>query len=139
MAGLIHRLLSELADGGQIAAPEVYVAACQVLLASEDGIFSAFLAIDPAGRPVGVVALSECAAVYALGRFGEISEFYVAPEQRAAGLGRRLLEEAAAYGRERGWTRLEVGAPDLPRWARTLAFYKANGFTEVGPRLKLPL
>jgi hypothetical protein len=34
---------------------------------------------------------------------------------------------------------LEVGAPDVPRWQRTVDFYKRNGFKEVGPRLYLPL
>lgn len=139
VAALIHRLLSELGDGGRIAAVEDYAEVCRKLLASDDDIFTAFLAYDSAEQPVGVVALSECAAVYARGRFGEITEFYVAPEQRSAGVGQRLLERAMAHGRARGWSRLEVGAPDVPRWARTVDFYKAKGFTEVGPRLKLAL
>jgi GNAT superfamily N-acetyltransferase len=138
VAALVHRLLTELDYGNPIPAQDVYAKTCRRLLAGSDA-FAAFLAFDGDERPVGIVNLSECAAVYALGRFGEISELYVAPEQRSAGLGRRLLEQAATYGRSRGWTRLEVGAPDLRRWARTMAFYEAYGFTEVGPRLKLSL
>jgi hypothetical protein len=38
-----------------------------------------------------------------------------------------------------GWGRLEVGAPDVPKWKGTLAFYRRNGFDEVGPRLKILL
>ena len=32
--------------------------------------------------------------------------------------------------------RVEVGAPDVPRWQRTVNFYLKEGFVEVGPRLK---
>ena len=34
---------------------------------------------------------------------------------------------------------IEVGAPDLPRWQRTVDFYKRYGFTEIGPRLAFDL
>ncbi len=30
---------------------------------------------------------------------------------------------------------LEVGAPSVPKWQRTVDFYLRNGFEEVGPRL----
>ncbi len=46
------------------------------------------------------------------------------------------MEAAVAQARESGWKRLEVGAPAAAHWPRTLEFYLANGFTEVGPRLK---
>jgi hypothetical protein len=50
-----------------------------------------------------------------------------------------LVREAARFGKERGWKRLDVGAPGQPRWSRTLAFYLSAGFVEVGPRLRLDL
>ncbi len=50
-----------------------------------------------------------------------------------------LVEAAAAIGRERGWTRLEVGAPPAAAWARSVAFYEECGFAEIGPRLGLAL
>jgi len=99
----------------------------------------ALLAETRSGEPVGVLTLNQCAAIYAGGRFGEISELYVAPEYRSARLGEKLLEAARNFGRNRQWTRLEVGAPEMPAWARTLGFYKAKGFREVGPRLKCEL
>ena len=135
VAELIAHLLTELSDGGPIEDLSTYTSVCRDLLTSE-GLYCALLALDNDDRPVGVLTLSECAAVYALGQFGEISEFYVAPDSRSAGLGQQLLDHAADHGRSRGWSRLEVCAPDLPRWARSVQFYEANGFSNVGPRLK---
>jgi hypothetical protein len=34
---------------------------------------------------------------------------------------------------------LEVGAPDAPRWQKSIDFYIRCGFEEIGPRLFLPL
>jgi hypothetical protein len=50
-----------------------------------------------------------------------------------------LIGAGAKLGRERGWGRLEVGAPRQPAWERSLNFYLGAGFAEVGPRLRLPL
>ena len=93
----------------------------------------------PEGQAVAALTLSECAALYAGGHFGEIAEFYVQPAHRSGGLGAKMLAAAAALASERGWPRLEVGAPDLPKWQRTFDFYQRCGFEEVGPRLRLLL
>lgn len=86
--------------------------------------------------PVGLLMLNECAAIYAGGRFGEISELYVEPEFRSDGVAAKLIEDAVRLGQGRNWNRLEVGAPDQPVWKRTFDFYLRNGFAEVGPRLR---
>lgn len=96
---------------------------------------SGFLAMSEA-TPVGLVLLNECAAIYAGGKFGEISELYVLPEYRSQGVAAQLLRAAETYAKEQGWKRLEVGAPAQPDWERTLAFYLREGFEEVGPRLR---
>jgi GNAT superfamily N-acetyltransferase len=98
-----------------------------------------FLAFDRRDRPAGVIMLNECVAIYAHGRFGEITEVYVDARHRSAGIGARLIQIAIEFGRSRKWSMIEVGAPDVPRWQGTLAFYVRNGFREVGPRLYLPL
>jgi len=110
----------------------------RILLDGAHGYW-AWLAPDATGAPAAVLTLNECASVYAGGHFGEICELYVRPDQRSTDVGRRLLDQATAFGRQRSWSQLEVGAPSLPRWARTVAFYKNNGFTEVGPRLNFKL
>ncbi|AZV78091.1 GNAT family N-acetyltransferase [Parasedimentitalea marina] len=86
--------------------------------------------------PVGVMMLNPCAAIYAGGRFGEISELFVLPEWRSKGVAAELLKAATTLGAKMGWKRLEVGAPNQPEWSRTLDFYCDNGFDEVGPRLR---
>ena len=134
---LTHKLLSELY-------PELgyerdrCIETAKVLLAGNEAVW-AFLATASDGSDVGVLTLNECAAIYAGGRFGEISELYVAPGSRSQGAGALLIEAAVALGRERGWPDIEVGAPSVPAWQRTVDFYLRHGFEEVGPRLDLSL
>ena len=108
------------------------------LLKKKSGVW-AFLASTGTGNRVGVLTLNECAAIYAGGYFGEITELYVVPEYRSSKVGAALIDAAAEFGKKRGWANIEVGAPDVPRWEKTLAFYTRYGFKEVGPRLDLTL
>jgi GNAT superfamily N-acetyltransferase len=101
--------------------------------ALERGIYHVFLA-RAGERAIGFIALYESFALYAEGAFGTIPEFYVAPEYRSEGVGLRLLERVKAYGRERGWKRLEVTTPPLPVFDRTLDFYRREGFEVAGGR-----
>jgi len=91
------------------------------------------------GKTVGVIILNKCCAIYAMGDFGEISELFVAPEMRSANIGAKLIAKAVEFGISKGWSKLEVGAPDVPKWQRTVDFYQNNGFKEIGPRLYLPI
>lgn len=89
-------------------------------------------------EPVGVITLHECAAVYAGGVFGEISELYVHPDYRSRKIGDMLIEAAVEKGRQMGWKRLEVGTPPESDFPRTIRFYERKGFIKTGSRLKLP-
>jgi GNAT superfamily N-acetyltransferase len=138
VAQLVFELLGELAsprDAGY--RPESVTQTARALLAGGDRVW-AFLA-ETGGQPAGVLTLNECASIYAGGRFGEISELYVRAQFRSVGVGSRLLQAAVEFARQRGWSRLEVGAPELPKWDRTVTFYRSAGFSEIGPRLKLEL
>lgn len=132
VAGLVHALLAEL-SGGEPPAIEVVTKRAEAVL-GEAAVVAVLAFADEA--PVGVMTLNECAAIYAGGRFGEISELYVHPELRSQGIARQLVDHAQVEALARGWKRLEVGAPQQPDWHRTLAFYLRNGFEEVGPRLR---
>lgn len=132
VAELVHALLDELSggngpDSGRVAADT------KTVLTSDD--VTALLAFDGA-VPVGVMTLNQCVAIYAGGRFGEISELYVRPDYRSKGVAVVLMKAAAEEGKRRNWRRLEVGAPPLPEWRRTVEFYLREGFEEVGPRLR---
>ncbi len=107
--------------------------------AAKGDAFRALVAHEPGGGPIGVATVVESFAIYANGTYGIINEMYVAPSHRSSGVGRRLVRAAKDWGRERGWKRIEVTAPESPRWARTRGFYEREGFTFAGPKLKLPL
>ena len=130
VAQLVHALLEELGD---VISLEEVSARAERILAHEAVV--ALIALDN-DTPIGVAVLNECHAIYAGGAFGEISELYVRPDMRSKGVAVDLIEKAIAEGGKRNWKRLEVGAPDQPKWRRTLDFYLRNGFEEVGPRLR---
>lgn len=135
VARLVDELLVELS--GASSRYEQRLATAQRLLAAGDRV-TGFLAVDDQ-HPLGVIMISESASIYAGGAFGVITELYVIPEKRSSGVAKLLIDATAALGRERSWSRVEVGAPHQPTWERSLKFYLRNGFVEVGPRLQLQL
>lgn len=132
VASMVAALLGELVPGYE---PDVnaLTGVTQELLAMPT--VNGVLAFE-GGTPVGLVMLNDCAAIYCGGRFGEITELYVDPVRRSKGIAAGLLAKAVAFGQNRGWQRIEVGAPGQPEWARTLQFYLREGFSETGPRLR---
>ena len=95
----------------------------------------AFLAID-GGTPIGVITLHECAAIYAGGLFGEISEMYIKPEYRSCAIGKLLIQASIRKAQELNWQRIEVGTPPPETWQRTVKFYENNSFKATGTRLR---
>lgn len=136
VARLVDALLIELS--GSPSRYDARLATATQLLADRDRSFG-FLAVEQSNKPVGVIMISENAAIYAGGAFGVITELYVVPEKRSSGVAKQLISASATVGRERSWSRIEVGAPRQPTWARSLNFYLRYGFVEVGPRLQLLL
>ena len=135
VARMVAVLLFELSEGGRrVDTADLLPVARERLRSRAD--FFAYIACDRADDPVGLITVSTAPAIYAAGIVGTIHELYVAPAHRSSGLGRLLLATVAELGRTAGWNRLEVGAPSQNRWQRTINFYKANGFSEIGPRLQ---
>ncbi|HUD71656.1 MAG TPA: GNAT family N-acetyltransferase [Dongiaceae bacterium] len=95
-----------------------------------------FAARTTDGRIAGVLTLFESFAIYAGGAYGIISELYVAPAHRSSGVGKALIAAAVAHGRRRRWLRIDVTAPEDPRFDRTRRFYEREGFVFTGPKLK---
>lgn len=130
---MVERLLLELAPGTTLpsgAAAGLHAAGSR---------FVAFLALDHTDEPIGVITLTDAVAIYAGGRYGIISELYVVPGRRSAGVGHQLLAAVRAEAGRQGWQRIDVTAPPDGRWGRTVAFYEQNGFVLTGRKLKLLL
>ncbi|MCP1835608.1 GNAT superfamily N-acetyltransferase [Bradyrhizobium sp. USDA 4532] len=134
---MVGALLAELGAGHLQA--ELDTQLVNDLLAMKERI-SGFLAFTEE-RPVGIIMLSESAALFARGTYGIITELYVVSDQRSSGVAMRLIEAAVDLGTAKGWGQLEVGVPNQPMWSRSpnSALYLKAGFAEIGPRLKLPL
>ena len=101
VATMVFELLLELVPSyaGTLTVDELMPVAAGLL--GGDDVW-AYLAETRDGRVIGVLTLNECAAIYARGRFGEISELYVRPDHRSAGVAAKLTDAAAAFGRARG-------------------------------------
>lgn len=135
---LVERLLAELGEEGE----ETGLLPKRALVASwrkRGAGVTAYLAFDGSGHAIGVATLSESWAAYAGGRYGILNEMYVAPEHRSRRVGARLIEAVRQHGRRRGWRRLDVTAPESPRFDRSRRFYESLGFVFTGPKLKLLL
>lgn len=87
-----------------------------------------------ANQPIAISTFTESYALYAGGKIGVIPEFYVEPAYRSSGAGTKLISAVKDYGRNHGWSCIELCTPPLPEFERTLAFYESNGLTAVGGR-----
>jgi len=105
------------------------VALCRTFIA--DGRYRVLAASD-GDRIIGFGALCESHSLYAEGSFGILQEFYVLPAYRGRGVGGELLDHIVAHGRQLGWKRIELCTPPLPAFARSLDFYRDNGFEITG-------
>ena len=79
VATLVFELLLELVPSYADTLTVDELAPVAAALLGGDDVW-AYLAESPDGAAIGVLTLNECAAIYARGRFGEISELYVHPD-----------------------------------------------------------
>ncbi len=88
---------------------------------------------------VAFFTLSESFSIFAHGNYGIINELWVNGKFRSKGIGRVVIQEIIKIGAERNWKRIDVSAPTDEKWERTFNFYKKNGFTFTGKKLKFCL
>lgn len=132
---LVAALLGELGNEGEETGP-MDVAELTAAWKTDRAHHVAFLAYDEETNLVGVATVSTAFALYARGRYGIINEMYVSPVHRSLGIGTRMIEIIKEHGREQGWRRIDVTAPEAAKWKRTRRFYEDKGFTFTGPKLK---
>jgi para-aminobenzoate synthetase len=139
VAAAVGELLVELSGGGP-AAVDLETATLELV---RDRGMGALLVAEAGGEDgiVGVLAASWQHAIHVPGRYGTIQDLWVDPEWRSRAVGHDLVEALCALAREEGAKRIEVGLPreDFGRIAATEAFYRANGFEHLGPRMRRKL
>lgn len=139
VAVAVSELLVELSGGGPPAA-ELVEATRE--LARDRGA-GALLVAEAGGEDgiVGVLAASWQHAIHVPGRYGTIQDLWVHPDWRSRAVGRELLSAFFELAREEGARRVEVGLPreSFENLAATEAFYLANGFAPLGPRMRRKL
>jgi branched-chain amino acid aminotransferase len=139
VAAAVAELLVELSGKGP-AAGELEEATRELAGDRRAGALLVAEAGD-AGTIVGVLAASWQHAIHVPGRYGTIQDLWVHPEWRSRAIGRDLIEAFCDLARREGAKRLEVGLPreSFARIEATEAFYRANGFEHLGPRMRRKL
>jgi branched-chain amino acid aminotransferase len=134
VAAAVEELLIEL-GGKRPSMPELEEAT-RTLIGDPDA--GALLVADLDGEIVGLLAASWQHAIHVPGRYATIQDLWVHPDRRSQKIGRDLVEALVDLARKTGVGRLEVGLPQESFAAirATEAFYQANGFTPLGPRMR---
>jgi GNAT superfamily N-acetyltransferase len=134
VAVAVRELLMEL--GGTPPAPLATEAATRALL--EDPDRGTVLVADANGVLVGVLAVSWQAGIHVPGVYALIQDLWVHSSWRGGKVGSALLTALFELARERQVARVEVGLPreHFPGIRATESFYRANGFTPLGPRMR---
>jgi GNAT superfamily N-acetyltransferase len=137
IAAAVAELLREL--GGAPPAAAALEGTTRAML--DDFRAGAILVAEVDGTLVGVLAASWQTAIHVPGRYALIQDLWVSPSWRSRSIGADLLSALADRMRHLRIERVEVGLPkeSFAALAGTEAFYRANGFAPLGPRMRLVL
>jgi GNAT superfamily N-acetyltransferase len=111
-------------------------------LIADEGLGAVVVALDAGdGHLVGVLGASWQSALRVPGRYGLVQELWVDRAWRSRRIGADLLARLFDLARRLGVGRIEVGLPgeQFSGIAATRAFYAANGFEELGTRMRMLL
>jgi branched-chain amino acid aminotransferase len=134
VAAAVEGLLVEL--GGRRPSREEMEAEVRAIV--EDPEVGAMLVADSPDGIVGVLGASWTRAIHVPGRYAVIQDLWVHPDWRSRGVGAELVDAMVELARERGVSRIEVGLPreSFEAIRATEAFYLANEFEPLGPRMR---
>jgi GNAT superfamily N-acetyltransferase len=134
IASAVSALLLEI--GGNPPATAAMHASAHALIA--DGERGVLLIAEAAGALVGLLAASWQTAIHVPGRYALIQDLWVHPSWRSRAIGADLLAALSDLAGGRQIARIEVGLPQasFAGLDATEAFYRRNGFTPLGPRMR---
>jgi ribosomal protein S18 acetylase RimI-like enzyme len=135
VASALASLLTEL-SGSSPSHEDLQDAAATVLADPEGGCL--LVAQTAHDGLVGILAASFQHAIHVPGRYCVLQDLWVSPRLRGQRVGAALVDALTEHVHRRDIDRVEVGLPP-ERFAgitATQAFYEANGFTLLGPRMR---
>ena len=127
----IGALLGEL---GYPTSPELARERLAALAGDDNAVL---IAVDGAGRALGVIGLHHMPVLHRGGRVAYITALVTASSARGRGVGRALVESAERWARAAGCRRLTVTSAE--RRSDAHAFYEACGMPYTGRRFAKPL
>ena len=134
LAAAVGELLLEL--GG--TPPDVHAMETTARSLVDDCDSGVVLVAEADGEIVGLLAASWQTAIHIPGRYALIQDLWVERSWRSRAIGGELLTALCELVGERQIARIEVGLPreSFAGLAATEAFYRANDFTPLGPRMR---
>jgi GNAT superfamily N-acetyltransferase len=134
VAAAVEELLVEL--GGSRPPADALRAEAESQIGDPDA--ASLLVADAGGEIVGVLIASWQRAMHVPGPYALIQDLWVRRDWRSRAIGAELVAAIAELSRERGVARIEVGLPreSFAGLAATEAFYRANGFEQLGVRMR---
>lgn len=134
LAAGVGQLLIELGAGSP--PPDLLCASAARLLGDPDA--GVALVAEAEGRLVGLLAASLQEAIHVPGRYAIVQDLWVEPAWRSQLVGAGLIEAFLGLASARGVKSVEVGLPKagFRGLEATESFYRTNGFTLVGSRMR---
>jgi branched-chain amino acid aminotransferase len=134
IASAVSALLLEI-GGKPPAAATMHASAHSLIADGEQGVL---LVAEAAGALVGLLAASWQTAIHVPGRYALIQDLWVHPSWRSRAIGADLLAALDDLAGGRQIRRIEVGLPQasFAGLEATAAFYRRNGFTPLGARMR---
>lgn len=92
------------------------------------------LIFEESGSAIGFATFYESFALYAGGSYMTVTELYMESARRSKGYGATALAWLKEYGKQEGYSRIELTTPPQPEFQRSLDFYLQNDFEVTGGR-----
>jgi GNAT superfamily N-acetyltransferase len=98
---------------------------------------AAFLVVDDADIPLGLMSMSRHVTLHAPGPIAHITALVTSSAARRRGVGKMLVDHAKRWAAEQGCVRLSVTSAE--RRADAHAFYPASGLPYTGRRFAMDI